>query len=85
MSALGQCIEFSVNVNVNVTRPSGSGHYVPSTSSSKQPQNVSTQNAVMLLMASSRQTASLTSNWEIKISNKKLEMKNLMMSLLFSS
>ena len=80
VSALGQYIEFSVNV----TRPSGSGHDVPSTSSSQQLQNVGTQNAFRLLIASSRQTASLSSNWEIKISNKKLEMENLMMSLLFS-
>ena len=56
VSALGQYVEFSVEV----AGPSGADG-VPSTSGSEQAQNSGTQNAFMLLMASSRQTASLPS------------------------
>ena len=77
VSALGQYVEFSVEV----AGPGGADG-VPSTSVSEQAQNSGTQNAFMLLMASSRQTASLPSKWEIKTPNKKLEMKNYVIDFL---
>ena len=77
VSALGQYVEFSVEV----AGPSGADG-VPSISGSEQAQNSGTQNAFMLLMASSRQTASLPSKWEIKTPNKKLEMKNYVIDFL---
>ena len=66
VSYLGQYLEFSV------AKPHTGVDEVPQ----GIPQNSGTQNAFELLMASSRQTASLPTKWEIKTPNKKLEMKN---------
>ena len=70
VSTLGQYIEFTV------AKPTESFPLESTIIIDDDSPSSGTKNAFVLLMASSRQTSSLPTKWEIRTPNKKLEMKN---------